>query len=321
MRAGGEWLTLDDAEEREERENGAKGLTLYGDRWRTAGELGPLRERDRQAAGWDLVARVDQAPFVLFSDRPTRDVRKLARLIADEVRAYREFYGKAWELKDLPARFTVHAFGDRATFDRVAGKAYGSPIHPGMAGLYQRGKPVLFAMVGDAKSDPGFAHTAVHELFHALDDLCARRVGTLSSLLGVTFPTWVREGRAEHFGFSAVGGRVLVGSIGPRPGSTVHQGLADALANVPLEAFLDYDERRFYERSAFAHVCLSWALAHFLFHGEGGRHASGFRTFLARLPRRGSREDLEAAVGPLASWSRAFEAHARELIRIVEGTR
>ncbi len=306
VKVGQAWLPAGEAEAREAEEKQAKGLVFYGKGWIPAAEADKLREADRKEAGWDVAFRLDTAHLRVYSGRPLAFTRRLAALLEDEVGVYRKLYGGTLALDPEPPTVRVYVFADRDGFARVVAQVVGRDPPGKSPGMYSPETGVLY--VGDSAkggSEGAVLQTAAHEMTHALDHRWARVP---------EWPNWLVEGRAHHLGFAIRGRRILPGTVAVPPGARILKTLGEAIDGADLREFLALTPEGFVGEGIGSHYALSWALVHFLFHGEGGKYAPGFRAFLQGLPGKGSVADFEKAVGPLSGLEPAFKRYVKETL-------
>ncbi len=301
----GEWLPAEEAEAREAEAMQGMGLLLYGTTWIPAKEADRLREADRKAVRWDVETRIDTPHLVLYSSRPLAFTRRLAALLENEVGAYRRLYGRVWKMDPGAKPIRIYLFGDRATFERVGGPVHGGHLSDYVGGFYDANatKILYVGMIRGAEGNETMAASiAVHELLHGLDYLLSRSVvkGT---------PKWIQEGRAEHFGQAIQGRRVQPGTLSRFARGRFRTVFGGGMPEIPIATLVD-GACGFTE----AHYAASQAFVHFLFHGDGGRHAAGFRAFLSGLPAKASRAEFEKAVGKLPALEPAFRRHDQEVL-------
>lgn len=164
--------------------------------------------------------------------------------------------------------------------------------------------PTCFAYYAAGQRNPyhWMLHEATHQLHH--------------EVAGFSNVRWMNEGIASYFGASRVVDGVL------RPGTvdrnaypiwwlpSLHlsgelgRDIADKRL-IPLRALIDGDGPPIAENVNLYYIEF-WSLTHFLFHGEGGRHADAYRRLLAGD---GSLEQFEAAIGPVADIERRWYGH------------
>ncbi len=312
VRVGKAWLPADQAEAHEIAEGRAKGLVYYGSTWLSAKEAWKLRAVDRKAVGWDVETRVDTPHLRIYSARALGFTRKLAATLENESAAYQRFYGGIWKLDARPKPLKVYVFRDRHTYERILTAETGQPPGDQVVGTYDNLSQTLYT--GVVKGEEGcidwVTQTAVHEMFHAMDDLLAG-VGIVD---GVTIPPWIAEGRAVHFCYAIAGRQVLPGKLNPTPEDASPDTLGKALASSRLSDLMGFDGTGFNGQHVQAHYALSWAWVYFLFHGEGGRHAAGFRAYLAGCPGKSSVADFEKAVSPISKLDPAFKDYVKQVL-------
>ena len=183
----------------------------------------------------------------------------------------------------------------------------------------------------DAEGGEGLPQTLVHEAAH---QLVHRRFYPGEARAS----TWADEGLATYFGntfmdserkFHAgvVGGKRIALLRGAREeGRTdararlarVRQALERSREGGPSAAALlvSADEpAEFYGEGVLERYDLSWVLVHYLLHGDGGRHAEGFRRFLALdAAGRGDAAALERETGlELRTLDAALAAHLKTI--------
>jgi hypothetical protein len=301
VKVGKTWVAADQAEEAEKGQ--AKGRVFYGAKWVPPSEAAKLREADRKLVGWPCETRVDTPRVTVYSARPLDFTRRLAALLENEVGAYERLHDKVWKLdaqKKLTAqKLKVYLFPDRASCLEKLNADSGGKAPKAPLGVYYDGTRTMYiGQHSQIEFDPAQVFcTCAHEMVHAMDHLLARQD------LGIS-PFWVWEGRAEYFGYSVHGRKLLPG------GFWLHAGGADmpnvlgkALEAISLREMMDLRE---YGEFGLDDYALAWAFVHFLYHGEGGKHAAGFQAYLAGIPRKAKLSDFEAAVGKLSVLEPAF---------------
>jgi hypothetical protein len=160
---------------------------------------------------------------------------------------------------------------------------------------------------------PGFlADALLHEAAHQLVEQRVLRAA------GMT-PRWLSEGLAGYFGYTyrdrdgefqpgVVGGKsaaLLGGEKVDAEGRVVLQNARRFLKGAGNEAgpVVDRvisieDPERFYGEGVPLHYAVSWALVHYLLHGDGGAHNGAFAEFLGLVARgQGSPEALYRQMG------------------------
>jgi len=305
VKVGSEWLQADEVEARENKTKRDQGLVYYGTGWFPAAQVQAVRETERKKVGWDFLEKVETKFVTVYSSETLEATQQSAVVCQNTGAAYWDLYEKVFKLK-LPPPLKVFIFKDNATYGAVIQKtAKISPPGGGNVGLYSSGSQILYvrtdmnAAMGDAKAHLG---TMAHEMIHALDDRIA------NVMRGP--PSWLIEGRAEHLGTYGRRDRiVLPGFIHMEPNTAAVQALSGAIKNLSLEALMA--RKGGFE---FTSYCTSFALIHFLFHGAGGKHADGFRRFLAGLPSKATTKDFETCVGELDKIQAEYKLYVQDFL-------
>lgn len=311
VKRNGKWVPVDDAEAEEADEMEARGLRFYGTGWIPADEAGRLRAADAKAAGFDVRVRIDTPFAVVYSAKPVAETRRVTALYANELAAYREFHRGIWEMPDRTWRAKVYLLESHETFVRIYTALEGRPPEHELAGVYLGHRQTLLAGPDPNGSPETDVRISAHELFHAADHMFAPRIGAAGR-------GWLVEGRAEHFANSVVGRQIVPGAVrkfyqeNRWVKATERRVLSSALRDLPLSRLFSLRDDEFRsDDKAGANYVISYAFVHFLFHGDGGKRAEGFRRFLAGLPERASPEAFQACVGRFQDLQGPFEEHAR----------
>ena len=303
----GQWMPMDEADAKEIEAKQDKGLVFYGLKWMETQEAGKLREKDREATGWPVEVRVDTPHTVIYSGWPLASTLRMAAMIENEVATYRRFYGETWKLAPVLKPLKVYLCPDRATYVQVSGKAVGSP--PTGAGNYFFGTKILYvdrcsnaSVPLDKQNERVPSGVVAHEALHALDDQLAS--------VGAQLPLWLKEGRAHHFYFGVSGRQVIPGAVRIPRTESVSTPLLETLESLPVAGMMaENDQAKFDQK----HYFLAWGWVHFLFHGDGGRHAAAFRTYLAGKAK-WSMADFEKTVGKIGSLEPAFKDYVKDTL-------
>jgi hypothetical protein len=172
--------------------------------------------------------------------------------------------------------------------------------------------PVSYAYY--AKDGPNPYHWMLHEATHQLNNEVAR------------FPKtrWIEEGLGTYFGASRiVDGRLQPGAIDDDAypiwwlDRTALTGDLDAdIAAgrwIPIRALITGRDAPSIHSNVNRYYVQYWSLTHFLFHGNGGRHADDYRRLIAEG---GTLENFERLVGPAdrveRDWYRYLQARIAE---------
>ena len=343
VRSGDRWLPASQAEAEEIAAGLKKKQAYYGSGWIPAGEAEKRRAQDRKIPDWipqedtdgKPVARIMDWPFetrvdtpnlAVFSALPLDLTLRISGTLENEIIAYERFYGygRVWTFTNgfegfapFGSRRPVFLFKQRGIFLKqlqVALRCHGDIVESTLLGMYLPEPRALFVGVWEGPwegQSEEILNTAVHELFHGLDDGFPMRHD------GFEMPPWVAEGRAEHFALSLVGRQVVPGAIRVPALSGRPEELSDVLAQAKKKSIRD---RKFcLLRQMAGEGCvypdgyaLSWGMVHFLFHGEGGCHAAGFRAYLTGLTKDASVEALEKQIGKLEELEAPFRKYLEE---------
>jgi hypothetical protein len=229
---------------------------------------------------------VDTAHYAIASNASPDQTQRVAEVVEALHAAYAQFFAGRLPPRAADARFQMALYRDRPDFQaHNTSRAWAE-------GFYR--KPVCHAYF-DADS-PNPVHWMLHEATHQLDTEWA------------AFPRtpWVEEGLASYFGTSRIVDGVL------RPGEfdpdtyplwwLDDMQLSGSLDNdlyrrrvVSLRELIDNDGPPV-PADVNRYYLGYWSLAHYLLHGDGGRHAAAFRAMVAEG---GSLEAFERRVGPV----------------------
>ena len=229
---------------------------------------------------------VDTAHYAIASNATPEQTQRVAEVVEALHAAYARFFGDRLPLRPAGARFQVALYRDRPDFQaHNTSRAWAE-------GFYR--KPVCHAYFDAASPNP--VHWMLHEATHQLDTEWA----------GFPRTPWVEEGLASYFGTSRIVDGVL------RPGefdpdtyplwwledlrlSGDHERDVAYRKLVPLRELIDNDGPPI-PADVNRYYIGYWSLAHYLLHGDGGRHADAFRAMVAQG---GSLENFERLVGPV----------------------
>lgn len=142
-------------------------------------------------------------------------------------------------------------------------------------------------------------HWMLHEAVHQLN----------AEVLGRRHPRWVEEGLASYFGTSRMqDGRLHLGDIdaGTYPAWWLPDfALGDSADEdarrrrmIPLQAMLTGRDVPALDTNVNLHYIQHWSLVHYLLHGDGGRHAAGFRALMGTDA---GLEAFERLIGPVGA--------------------
>lgn len=238
--------------------------------------------------------RIETAHYTIGSTATHAQTEETGRAMEQLHAAWRKRFAHLPQAAPV-AKLQVRLYGTRAEF-----KAFNNRV-PWAEAMYV--PPECRAYVGDG-ANPW--HWMLHEGAHQL----AREV------MGFKRARWSDEGLASYFGSSRVDDAGLQpGTFDPnaypiwwlpqfRFSGDVTADARDGRI-IPLRALIEDTGP---PRAAYVNLYYIeyWSLAHFLLHGEGGRHARGFERLLANgatLP------DFEREIGPVEQVQAAWYAH------------
>jgi len=150
-------------------------------------------------------------------------------------------------------------------------------------------------------------HEAVHQLNHEVARL--------------HIPKWADEGLAEYFSTSRIrDGSLVPGLVDPDtypvwwvPDMPLSGNLREDIESgriIPLRAIVSGDGGPDMDESFNLYYIHWWSLAHFLFHGGGGRYREAF---LREVRDGGSLESFERHIGPVDQIQAEWYAYLLEL--------
>lgn len=150
-------------------------------------------------------------------------------------------------------------------------------------------------------------HWMLHEVVHQLN----------TEVLGRRHPRWIEEGFACYFGASRLrGGMLQPGDVDPDTYPAWWLGdfaLSDDPARdvqrrrmIPLRAMLTGKDVPPLSEHVNLHYVQHWTLVHFLMHGDGGRHAAGFRKLMRTDA---GLKEFERLIGPVDRIEAAWRTH------------
>lgn len=170
--------------------------------------------------------------------------------------------------------------------------------------------PVSYAYYAKDGANP--YHWMLHEATHQLNHEVAR------------FPKtkWIEEGLGTYFGASRiVDGRLRPGEIDGDAypiwwldGIGLSGDLdADIAAGqwIPIRALITGRDAPSIHTNVNRYYVQYWSLTHFLFHGDGGRHAEAYRRLIAEG---GTLENFERLIGPADGIERDWYRHLQDQI-------
>ncbi len=171
-------------------------------------------------------------------------------------------------------------------------------------------RPVSYAYF--PKNEPSAYHWMLHEATHQLN----------AEISGFPKYRWVDEGLATYFGTSRFeNGRLWSGRVDPdtypvwhlasfRPSGSLDTDIHDGRW-IPIEALITGIDAPSIHSNVNRYYLQYWSLTHFLFHGEGGRYAEGYRNLISEG---GTLENFRRHIGPPERIEAEWYRHYRRLV-------
>jgi hypothetical protein len=245
-----------------------------------------IRDRNYRAANSDR--------FRIQSDDPRLDTKAAAELLESFSSYFERFWGRRIAIVSYERTSHVYLFYSFHKFNELLDGDY----------RYRSARPKghydafldTITLHTDSEDGPGgLANALVHEAAH-------QRIDQQIFSQGHFPPGWVSEGLASYFGLTyrdrtgsfrtgAIGGKsvqLLRDTRGGGKESTaILQRARQVLKSargleepVTLAVISITDPDRFYGEGALDHYAVSWALVHYLMHGEDGALANSFLRYL-----------------------------------------
>jgi len=259
------------------------------------------------------------ARYLIRTDDPRLDLVAAGILLE----RFREFFEQFWEgeveLAPFEEKSQVFLFYSFYKYNKIlTGKARFGEFRP--AGHY-RADLDLITLHSDSSPLDDLPGALVHEAAHQL-------VQKMLFEPGPRRPDWLDEGLANYFGFNGLKemgeGSRSVAKSGKKPNpngpremlSQLKDALGDRESPFSVIELLDMEEpREFYGDRIRVHYAASWALVHYLLHGEEGRFREPFVRFMHEDPAMagGAKKLLEMLGVDEAAFMSAYERHARKM--------
>jgi hypothetical protein len=255
-----------------------------------------------------FAAHLDTTHYAIASNAEPGQTQRVGEVLEALHVAYAGFFAGQLPAVAPGTRHQVALYRDRPDFQKHnTSRAWAE-------GFYR--KPVCHAYFDATAANP--VHWMLHEATHQLDTEWA----------GFPRTPWVEEGLASYFGTSRLEDGVLspgtldpdtyplwwLGDIGLS--GDLERDLA-ARRIVPLRELIDADGPPV-PADVNRYYLGYWSLAHYLLHGENGRHAAAFRTMVQHG---GSLEQFEKLVGPVETVQAGWYAHLRAQREALAATR
>jgi hypothetical protein len=296
------------------------GLLIYWRQWieqQRVAEAVAGRSAERAAA----VARaaqpappadarvVETAHYRITTTATDAQTQRVAEAVEALYTAYADFFPGAVRRRDGEAKLKLTLYADRAQF-----KAHNRSSQWAEA-YYLR--PVSHAYY--AEGDPSPHHWMLHEATHQLN----------AEVAGFPKTRWVDEGLGTYFGTSRLAkGRLRLGEIDPDTYPIWHldrlglSGDLDADLRdgrwIPIRALITGIDAPDIADHVNLYYVQYWSLTHFLFHGENGRYAEGYRRLIAEG---GTLENFSKHIGPPDRIEFEWYRHLQAKVRTAQAAR
>ncbi len=318
-KSGKDWLPVEEASAKENEVNQAKGLVFYGTRWISTKDADKLRVPDQKLLGWPCQIRIDTPHARIYSAQSLEATQQIGALVESGFAAYQRFYGKVWKLRPTPSPLIIQVFEDRkALLDRLGHDALSTTNATGVVGVCRGATGEAEGMIylgPEAGGGPPPTDAVMKVVIMLGDQLLQPVLSRYDASRKPTQPsgTWLKTGISYHLGQAMLGRQVIPGFAQATSGKShdMIQVLENGGEEDSLTRLMGLKEADFW-KDATRNEAFSWAWIHFLFHGEDGRYAPGFRRFLGGYPDKISAADFESAVGKFSSLEPAFKRYVQD---------
>ncbi len=259
------------------------------------------------------------AHYMIRADDPRLDLAAAGLLLEQ----FREFFMQYWEgepgLAPFEDKSQVFLFYSYYKFNKIlTGKARFGEFRP--AGHY-RADLDLITLHSDSSALDELPGALVHEAAHQL-------VEKMLFGGGQRRPDWLDEGLANYFGFTGLKAMGedsrSVEKRGNKPSpkgarsllAELKRAMGDKKDRFSVIALLDMgDSQQFYGPEIRLNYAASWALVHYLLHGEEGAYRKPFIRMMKEDPAMagGSEKLLQALGVDEATFKAGYERHARKM--------
>lgn len=230
----------------------------------------PIGARDLSTApAKDTWLKVRSKHFTLIGNAGEKEIRTVGAKLEQFREAFSRLFTPSGPNSSVP--ITVIVFKNDSTYRPFKPLYQGRPSD--VSGYFQSSDDAAYITLSVSWRDTNPYAVIFHEYVHAMTG-------------GTSLPAWLSEGIAEYYSTFEVtdgGQRVLLG----KPNAS-HVRLLRESSLLPLKTLFVVDRSSpLYiegdEKSLF--YAESWALVHYLLHGDGGKRQAQFRLFLNALAR------------------------------------
>jgi tetratricopeptide (TPR) repeat protein len=237
------------------------------------------------APGKDEWLKVQSKHFTLIGDASEKEIRGVGMRLEQFRDAFSQISTQLLSPSAIKSTvpITVIVFNNDTAFRPFKPVYQGKPAD--VAGYFQSSGDTAYITLAAGRVGEDPYATIFHEYVHALTSENARPFAN-------PFPLWLNEGMAEYF--SAF--EILGGGTKAKLGAAIarHTRLLLEREPLPLKTLLAVDQASpFYleTEKKILFYAESWALMHYLLHGEAGKRRPQFRDFVQALAQGKSAED------------------------------
>jgi len=218
----------------------------------------------------DTWTSVRSKNFFLVGNANEKEIRR----VAVRLEQFRDVFSRLFPtmIFTSPVPSTVIVFKSDRSFKPFKPQADGKTM--GVAGYFQSGSDVNYITLTTDQIEEGSYQTIFHEYVHLLMD---------STLGRTSVPPWFNEGIAEYYStFELEDDRnVYLGRLIP-----AHRELLRTTPLIPLDKLFAIDSYSLHRNKHDARglfYAQSWALVHYLIHGNDGKRVGDLGTFVSLL--------------------------------------
>lgn len=250
------------------------------------------------ASAQSTLTKYDTRYYMLYTDLDDEAVREIKHRIDFMAEAYNERL-QGVGTGAVTRRLPFYLFSRAEDYLRAGGAV-------GTAGVFMRaanGDAKLMAIA--PKGDPEFSwHVIQHEGFHQFVD----------AVIGGDVPVWVNEGLAEYFGHARFTGDGYITGVIPGERLRRLKLLLQQESIRPLEVMMQILPRDWNAELSILNYDQAWSMVHFLAHGDNGRYAAPFTSFLRDVSSGKRREQAwKDNFGGVKDFQTRWEKYWREM--------
>ena len=201
--------------------------------------------------------------YIIHTDLAGDELReaelRMAKMAVEYHERTREFSGS------VTRKFPFFMYRNAEDYYRAGGKE-------GSAGFFDRNTNTLVAIAGKKLTDYTWS-VVQHEGFHQF----------AANVIGGELPIWVNEGLAEYFGEGIfTGDGFVTGVIPPQRLQRIKQQMQRKSFR-PIKEMMLLAHRDWNDQLSMENYDQAWSMVQFLAHGENGRYAPSFVSFMRAI--------------------------------------